>query len=473
MKNEVIEVKDIPANEDSANVNSGKRKITKKAIIICLLAFIVCLLACLAVLLVVFKPNGYIQQEHLWALSEAEICCDETCVKTFSEESHASNSIDGKYALIMDGETLYVGSGEKKNCKQIATDVKIAAISASGNAICYVNSDHNLCLYKTKNNKTKVLDRDVDFEYLVISPKGKSVAYTKTEDDVTLYAWNGKAKKLDDDLTPVSITDDAKTIYARKLTNGAFYSYNLKGKHEKIADISDTSFLMNYYGNEIIYTSDGYAYISVDGKEGEKLFAADYISTIFPQDVIAENSFRYMEGILEISPYKTLKNMYFESSTDSKNTVCYVDEKFDGDVLISDAIRPILTANGKKIFYLNSVNELSEYSIKNGTSSIISSEIYDYDIDKNARYVYAINKEGKLVSIKGKKDIASNVDSVVVLGKNVFIQTGSDESFFGTLKKFKIGKNDIDTVKKNVSVLGKFGRYLLATDEENHYVFVR
>lgn len=468
MENEVINI--------AQNGNPKNKNVTKKAIIICAIAFSICLIACALVLASVFKPKSYIELKHLWTSTANEVYIDETLIKSVSAGFDLSFSIDGKGGMILDSGILYSVDGELKNCTQIATNVSIADVSASGNSICYVGSDGNLCLYMVKTKKTKTIDKNVNTEYLAISPKGSAIAYTKIEDDLELYVWNGKANLLDDDLIPIAVTDDAKTIYCKKLTNNSFYSYSYKGKGVKLSDNIGNDFILNYYGNEIIFIENGTAFASCDGCEKNELFPADSIMSIVNKGVKAECEFRYVASSLVVrSPYKTNAQKYYVASSSDQNVLCYIGNKFDGKAVCSGTYFPVITKNNKTAYFIDADYNLCKYDLIHDVKSIVSTDITSFDIDDNAKYIYAVNIDGKLFRANVKKQIvlAKNVSELVILGNKIIFQTDSDDEYYGILKSIKLGKTEITEINKEASMLGVYGDFVLSYDANGNIIFTR
>ena len=151
--------------------------------------------------------------------------------KIDSSFSITSTSINGDIAIgkiiMMSFITLI-----KKGLK-IDEEVK-AAISKNGKFAVYVKNEENdddrvevLYLFNISKEKSEKISDDEISNYF-ISPDGKSVVYSTTEDESYFYT-NGKATKIDNNgLEVISVSNSGKYIYAYDSSEETLYVLNKK-----------------------------------------------------------------------------------------------------------------------------------------------------------------------------------------------------------------------------------------------------
>lgn len=450
-------------------------KVTKKAIIVCAVALGITVALCIMVLFIVFAPSKYVTLKHdifRNALSGNVFVDDTIVMSTSGDQMSNVPSVDGSVAYVLDDSTLYVVDAERKTAKQIGTNVANAVISPSGNAIVFVDKDQNLKIYYVKSGKTKQIASGVQSDAIVVSQNAKSVAFTKKEDDVIAYVWkNNKTKKLDDDLNPVSITDDAKTVICRKITNGGLYSYNFSGKSVKLAEKVNSYFTVNYSGTEILFSDDENTYISLNGGEPIKLFAGSSVS------VLAEKNYNVSlmtyQNSTNISAAKTFKNKVFMSFDYETYLykVCRISDKFEGEVLLDGVFTAMLTENSKTIVAEVECNDdlynVVSYNISKKTSKTVCERARNFSIAPNG-IIYVITEDRTLNMIKNGKTtkLSENVRVLESVNNGYLYYLDTD----GALSKAKFGSKKSKKIADDIGVIGTYGINLIAYDNKSEVV---
>ncbi|MCQ2405845.1 MAG: zinc-ribbon domain-containing protein [Oscillospiraceae bacterium] len=153
-------------------------------------------------------------------------------------------------------------------------------ISQKGDYIWYLYSDKEdidkleLCRYEVSSGKTVSVASKVNTSAIVLSPDGKSAAFTDTKDK-TYVSVNGKEpSELGKDITVLTVSDSAKLIFAAKYSSksGDYSLVRYKGvkdEGEKVSGIDSLDASTNLSRTQLTYRNSGSLYYAE--AKGEKV----------------------------------------------------------------------------------------------------------------------------------------------------------------------------------------------------------
>ncbi len=453
MDNEIIQVvNNLPSDTNGGRTNNSnlpkKHPVTKKAMWTCGIAFGLCVALCFFVILTNLPKSKFVTEKYDIVLTaDGEILVDGTSVKKVKGPGSAiKSSVDGSFAAINDGKTLYLVNAEKKTVDTVSENAEAFEMSASGNAVAYIDTDGSVKLYTTKKGTTKNIAKGAAPEYVVVSENAKAVAYTKIADDDDHEAYvkvNGKEYRIEDDLMPISVDDKADFVYCQKTTTSAIYVYKAGKKPvgTKISETGAPAFTVTYNGNEMIYSDGEFLYVSVKGKPGNKICEGYSAHVLVPKGTkVMKDAY----GYTVVSPVATFRDtVVYVQGLFTTNRIGYVSDNFEGSALADDANAPKWTKDKKQIYFVkSSTGELVKYNMKKSTAEPIASDVAGFDITDKGKNVYIINESRTLCELKKGKtvELANNVSTFFVDEDYYYYKTsenGSEESF-----KCKHGKNN-------------------------------
>jgi hypothetical protein len=281
-------------------------------------------------------------------------------------------------------------------------------------------------LYTCKLGKSpKLVDNDV-CNY-VCSPNGKTFIYLKGDD---YYVKKGK-KETQLDISEksriYSVSNGGKYIYYSKSSS----IYVMKNKKD-VTKLGDSLLGYNKSMDEVLYRKDDDIYISVKGKEGEKIInsAYDIYGLISPKysygspktfvnGIISTGKGLYKIGKTRDKTTKIASDYNGVSmSSDGKKLVCYDP---DGLYRISDFDKPLeekdslnqdieifslaMSTNAKKIYFCDEDDDL--YYIKNNNSpKRISSDVTEVKNGLNNKTFFVV-KDDELFYSKNGSDLSA------------------------------------------------------------------
>ena len=204
--------------------------------------------------------------------------------------------------------------------------VDISSFAVAGALVIFVLAVEMVLGVEIFKNEIDITDGAILGSY-VISPDGKSVAYTVTEGlETDLYFFNGKkSEKVSGcDGKVIGMSNGGKYIYATVIDEDLsvkLFVYNKNGKREKI-DSCSSRFALNLDGTEIMFFDDDKSYISVKGKEAKKVANAE-VSLILPRYTAAysasSSAVIYPIDSLYGHVYSSGSTAYFVAKKESKN----------------------------------------------------------------------------------------------------------------------------------------------------------
>ena len=261
-------------------------------------------------------------------------------VKEDNEDGISSRtaSADNSVLYFLTGaDELWSFNGSKFT--KIDEDVDEYLVSFNGCA-AYTNEEEELYLYNGSKS-TKVADEIYDL--CCISTDGKSVGYTKRDDDeLKGYYYDGKEHDLGKERQPIMISDSAQYIY--------FYynsSYYVQKKDSSDSRVKLGDYLSNPIFNEsatqIIYYNGENSYICEKGGDKEKVSGNAVYSMISGSDTVG----MYSNDAL-IYGVSSLKNHAFYTAN---GVVLFLKNNGTTYNVVKDVSNYVLRSDGKTLVY--------------------------------------------------------------------------------------------------------------------------
>jgi uncharacterized OB-fold protein len=397
-----------------------------------------------------------------------------------------------KAALLTDydsesGGNLYIvsASGEKL----IDEDVWKYAIADSGNGIVYLKDydydDDTATVMLYNGSKSKVISDEASGSSfngysLVISPDGKSVAYFTYDDEPVGYiSKNGQSpKEIGEYQICFALSNDAKYVYYMETDEDSYETniYVKKGSKENklISNSGETfEFSFNKSYSQAIFSYDNKTYITVDGKDKQKIAGASSIYLLSPNN----SQVVYNNSIVTYGVKSFAGKMFMED-----NEITYMNNKFDTNKVADDVNYVSVSADLKTVVYSDysgNLKVVSKVNSKNPKEKELdkAEDVMNFTITKNADKIYYVNEDEELCVISQKnksKKIADDASGyyLSVVGNKLFFLTDYNGEY-GTLcyttgsKKQKV--KDAEDVSNMFSLGGGLIYYNGDYDESSVY----
>lgn len=254
-------------------------------------------------------------------------------------------SLDGKtvgFAMDMvdpDHFSLVVYNGT--DILEATEDVSFFRVSDDGSKVIYlVNDDTDnysatLYSYDVSSRKIEKLAEGV-FPAIkpVISPDGKSICYFTSADNgysgsamAYVIKDGGDAEELGEDIFPFAVSDNAEYIYYMK-NDGDLNLFVLKNGNEvKISMLKyEYTFYFNKDYSELLFTSGGETYMSIDGAEAEKISSNSLVSIVPPNQTNIAFDFNGLFG--QRIDVASLKDHVVTMTSDTGFVVAYMNSSY-------------------------------------------------------------------------------------------------------------------------------------------------
>lgn len=425
---------------------------TKLVILSVLAAFIIAALAgCGAKM-----PKGYtIQKEKLLFVSDREndltkIVLDTKCLD-HSIEGTVYTSMQAldktAAAALTTGKALFYVT--ESGAEQIAGNVSLYNMAASGDSVAYIDAESSLYLYNTKDGETEKLAETAE-GYLAISPDGKTVLYDVFQDDgyYELYLYhNGETTLLGENLFGLAVADKASYIYVYDAEQTLYVIQD--GAKTTLGERTETTmqnpFVFNRDLSQILYNASGSVYISQNGGEGKKV--ADNIQYALPVTPNATGMmYRYEKNSTVIFQMETFGGAVLMDSNQKLHTLSSDTLEETGIAFqVEDAT---VSADGSRLLYMklggihtSDMKTPEETKIVQGIS-----EAAAFVVTKNGKTLYYCESDGTLMrratdSEDEPEKIAEDVIKLYVTPNKdtVLFVTGSQSTVEGELYAVKDG----------------------------------
>lgn len=381
----------------------------------------------------------------------------------------AAASLDRKTALIVASEddttSLYTLVGSKLTEAVKELDSRNVYLSDNGAYYVYY-ADDAMYWGKVGSKGTKVAESDDHPSNIALSPDGKALAYTVSDDDGELEArlFKGKdSEKISKDLIPMVISNSGKYIYGLKQDEEGtdLYCYNPKGDGEKIAaDVSNFYVLTNKDHTQLIFTgSDGKSYAVV--KKGEK----QKVSSSSLSMVTPDNTQVCVNGTAVVYGVSDLRNHVF--ATDDGDLV-YVNGKWESDKLVSNVSNGQMSKDGKTILYLKNSKVYSIKAKKGAEGKELAEDVENAGFLPDGKSFYWEDEDGVFYFQKGTgkaKKVAEDIQNTRLTHDGYLIFQSDDEWYYSKNggKKTKLS-DEISYVSTGMD-------YTIYKDEDGNYYY--
>lgn len=230
-------------------------------------------------------------------------------IKMQGYEQKICRSLKGNVWCILSGDnTLYTVEGE--TVTEVAKNVTDCVLSAGGEGLAYTDERDTLILYSVASGTKTEIAQNVDkASGFVISPDGKSVAYTAPEDGTentndasdshAMYVFSDrKITRMGKGQIPVGISNGCRQVYYTVTSDGSLYEPNslyvgdLHGSNRLLAksEMLLDGFCFNADQTQLFFVSDGNFYICINGGEAVQLTSNGtpslYLNLVYPKSSV-------------------------------------------------------------------------------------------------------------------------------------------------------------------------------------------
>lgn len=292
------------------------------------------------------------------------------------------------------------------------------------------------------NGKTTVVAEDVLDDALCISPDGRTYAYItdySNGDFTCYYSVNGGAvKELGENKRPIAISNNARFIYyavtpsfedESKLT---IYVKSLRDDVE-LCEIENSSIyvtcMFNADYSEFIYSFDNKSYISVNGKDKQKLGNREMYGLLHR----IGSQVRYVS--YPFQGFGTVYNTATFAGTamlTSDSSVVYLNKEYEAVKIASDIENLDITADGKTLIYISDdklyITEVGVDASEKTEKINVSGEVVTMDMSADGKLLYYINSDDELYCLKGSN--YSKSEKIADDVYNVYSFDGNSSNFF-------------------------------------------
>lgn len=357
---------------------------------------------------------------------------------TFDSDSYrfSSCTTDGKVGTVVIDGVLYRVT--EKGTQAVVSGVPNSLdgfdyiVSENGDYIVYT-LDGELVWFNAKNGEKTKIERDAYRVYsVVLSPNGKSVAYSFKEasgdKDYICRLWeNGKSFDLGKNFDVIGLSDSAKYIWLMSEDDG-FYISDKKGNREKLAsDVYDSVIFNSDYSQALYLTDSNRAYLTDCGADGERVFGSDVLD------------FGAVKRFCQYGNFDTLTGHMYLLDTYDVYELYYIDKNGESeslDIESEDYIYYSYSQNGKYLYYVVSDGELYRAAVNgNGKpkndGDKIANDVYGYfRATPDGKGVYYMDDDDTLYFNKGgdKKRIAYDVESFLMLPNGTLLFLTDDDT---------------------------------------------
>ncbi len=380
----------------------------------------------------------------------------------------AAASLDRKTALIVASEddtaSLYTLVGSKLT--EAVKELDSTTVYLSDNGAYYVYyADDAMYWGKVGSKGTKVAESDDYPSNITLSPDGKALAYTVSDDDGELEArlFKGKdSEKISKNLIPLVISNSGKYIYGLKQDEGTYdlYCYNAKGEGEKISAEVSRTVSTNKDHTQLIFTgSDGKSYAVV--KKGEK----QKVTSSSLWMVTPDNTQVCVNGTAVVYGVSDLRNHVFSTG---EGDLVYVNGKWEADKLVSNVSDGRMSDDGKTILYCKKDKVYSIKAKKGAEGKELAEDVMSTRFLPDGKSFYWEDEDGVLYFQKGKgkaKKVAEDVQQTRLTHDGYLIFQSDDEWYYSKNggKKTKLS-DEISYVSTGMD-------YTIYKDEDGNYYY--
>ena len=299
------------------------------------------------------------------------------------------------------------------------------AYSASGEGVAYVDSDDNLYLYNTNEDKSTLIKSKIESDRgICISPDGKTVAYFENntglclykDGNITIFEKDDTSKKQD--LVPIAVTNDGEYCFAYTSSEhesnqkNVLLLYDKSGKSKIVDKDVIPAFSTNIDNTQIMYVKFSkdktHVLTSIyDSHEGiiTSFFAASFVTPlsnlyISPGNYIPPYIVENMNTLVINTDVEDISKGYYGN----KNILYYL--KDDGKAeLLSSECKYSASKDLKTVAYSNNYGDIYIHSSNLGERiNRIAGAANIFTLTPNGQYLFFYRPDNELYCIDTKKD---------------------------------------------------------------------
>lgn len=393
-------------------------------------------------------------------------------IETIKGNADIYTNIDKSAFYVVANQDAYYVKGKK--LEKILSDCSSVKVAAHGKAAILQEGD---TVYRYTGSKLEELADGDYVSYVAISGDGKSYAYTICDDDDDYISYVGTKAGKDNKVKDVeifAISNDGKYFYGID-TDRNLILVDKKGNDEVLEKDVDDYIGLNSDGTELMFVKDGKTYVSVKGKEKQKVSGSEVYSVLIKGENTYGNDYypvkSFKKAIVVMSgEVAVLSNKYeaetivdldrFYGITDDLSAVYYSDggdlyyakakKNAKGKKLAEDVKQFAMSNDGKNIYYINEDDELC-YIKGNGKAKVIDD---DPDVSLSYAYVSGSNlyaaDDDTWYCIKGKKSQKLKVDGLTYSSSSDAVYAYKDEEAYivkgSSLKPLKGDFKEISSI---------------------------
>ncbi len=401
------------------------------------------------------KVSGYtVEVKTRYATPEPHLLVDDRGMCYDLSEYDVSTyslftSLDGKTAAVLGKKHASDVSGVlllicDAKLSKVADGVYDCAVSDNGASVAYaVSGDETglLYLYNVKKQASSlvsggiysplsssglpdIFDLGVLRGMFVLSPDGRSIAFTKKVNDGTRAYVSVKGSEpvpIAADSYPVALANNGKYIYyIRRSISLTEYNYKFSvASGDEVRHLSldalhlGDALIFNRDRTEVIFADDGITYMSRKGAERQRIASGEISGIVVPGDGAARSeSFPFIGVCSMIYARKTIGGSAFISN----GGLYYLDRALEISVISSNFGGASIAPDGRSLYYIDtssgrdgsygSIYYLDDIE-KNGSKELVTADIEATDISApdNMKGVYVRDLDRTLwyVTRNGKK----------------------------------------------------------------------
>lgn len=430
------------------------------------------------------EDSMFLKKKHQWNFFSNEdndlvIACDGKLVCDFNcEYEDYSISKDSKsiFVLMEDGDLYSVTT---KGKMKIDDDVHNFYICSLNDDLIYIKdyeSDSETGeLYIWNGSNSKLVDDDVE-SIIAVTPDTNKIYYMKDfqilstdfEAYISKYGKEGKLME-DQDRIILAASNNGKVRIEYAPARFEDNTYLVVGKEE--FEIGYSGYLgeiiVNTSMTEILYEYNDSLYISVDGKEPERIYEdIEGFKLCVPENKVL-NSYG-TNKVLFVDVDTFLNKTMLAHKSSSRSDIISIDKALDVTVYEEYTSDVVLTEDGKTLFYIDEDDNLCQMkNDKQNSDKEICDNVESYVVSPNGKYLSYATEDGELYFWNNGKDTEVDDDinfyDMTDNGNLYYNCVGDDEITF----RSKSGKEEEIDDNERITNLIICGDNAYVIDEDN------
>lgn len=386
---------------------------------------------------------------------ETTIYLNDKKIDTVEGNAEVYTNMDKSAFYIAAEGDVYCLKGNK--LKKVLDDCSQVTVANHDKSALLIDEDGVLSRYN--GSKLEEISDD-DVISAVISGDGKSYAYVTYNDDYDMVSYAGKKAGKETKVKDVAISyisDNGKYMYAVDEDDNLVY-VNQKGDKDTIVKGQGDIIGFNEDGTEVMFAQDGKTYVSVKGKDKEKVAngVVYYVYTEKKSGVKMNDTY----------PVKSFKKSLVLISEDDGYNVSLLSGKYEAEEVI-DGVSRVYGVNDdlSRIYYSDGGDLCYAKVKKNSEGKELAKDVYGARVSDDGKYIYFINDDDELCYIKGtgkEKVIEKDTDislyaSGSCVSDGVLYASDEDGEKYYYVKGKKVQKLDVDSLaydRENDTVYG-------------------